>query len=641
MCAFFSRKNLLIFLIASTIFAIALILFTFNALMEKNAAIAGTGQVSGLAQGAKAGTIPETAKCFEEKCTFDENCPVQCIKTLKEKMPVVLSGAENFSEGIKYNMDFENNAVELAKKTGKKCAESGAFLSPVYDAAREIDFGNIEWKIIEDGNISVQTRTGNSEKPDLNWSIWSENYYDGIAEKAAIDGNIARFIQFKIIMGNNASCPKLGFVKFGAIEQIEISSVKTIENKLSANLVETNFESRYGINNHLYTQTLQQLSRAGFGWTRDDMPWQETETSKGKLAIPKRIDDYLNTAKIYGINVLPVISYGTNWWKLDGFDPKLFGEFAGFVAEKYKFTYYEIWNEENFERFWLQWFNEQPNPKRYAKILKEASKSIKEKVPDAKIIMGGTANIDKEYIEAVLKENTAGYIDAISFHPYKTGCPIEEYYLEFNELQSMVKKYSDKKIEYWITEVGYRTKNKNSVYGLGELTQAKMLARAFIFTLDLPIEKIFWYDSIDLPEKNDADNQYGLLNESHSPKIAYDIAQNLTRLLKNGLPADKKVSSIIKNIQVHLYGIENKLYLSTWYFYDCNKANGIKDAMPLKATIKIDSLEYLMPMEINLLNGKKQAMYYTQKGDSIYLDVVLSDMPKLIELTKSTTAYDN
>jgi len=76
---------------------------------------------------------------------------------------------------------------------GNELVNEGTFESPVRDAKLTASWGRIWWRGA--GNVEVQTRSGNGERPDATWSDWSTAY-------RSPDGNQiwsprARFIQWR------------------------------------------------------------------------------------------------------------------------------------------------------------------------------------------------------------------------------------------------------------------------------------------------------------------------------------------------------------------------------------------------------------------------------------------------------------
>ena len=76
---------------------------------------------------------------------------------------------------------------------GESVVKEGSYESPVRDAKLVASWGRIWWR--GSGPIELQTRSGNSERPDTTWSDWSAIYND--AKGSQIASPKARFIQWR------------------------------------------------------------------------------------------------------------------------------------------------------------------------------------------------------------------------------------------------------------------------------------------------------------------------------------------------------------------------------------------------------------------------------------------------------------
>src|SRR5262249_50994378 len=92
---------------------------------------------------------------------------------------------------------------------GGAAVKDGSYESPVRDAKLVASWGRIWWR--GSGPIELQTRSGNSERPDTTWSEWSAAYTD--ANGSQIASPRARFIQWRSVLrvgkSNNSGEPKL------------------------------------------------------------------------------------------------------------------------------------------------------------------------------------------------------------------------------------------------------------------------------------------------------------------------------------------------------------------------------------------------------------------------------------------------
>ena len=83
---------------------------------------------------------------------------------------------------------------------GKGLMAEGSYESPVRDAKLTAAWGRIWWR--GGGNVEVQTRSGNGERPDATWSEWSTSYRDASGNQIASPR--ARFIQWRAVMRSAA-----------------------------------------------------------------------------------------------------------------------------------------------------------------------------------------------------------------------------------------------------------------------------------------------------------------------------------------------------------------------------------------------------------------------------------------------------
>jgi len=79
---------------------------------------------------------------------------------------------------------------------GESAVSDGSYESPVRDAKLVASWGRIWWR--GTGPIELQTRSGNSERPDATWSDWSTSYTD--AKGSQITSPKARFIQWRAVL---------------------------------------------------------------------------------------------------------------------------------------------------------------------------------------------------------------------------------------------------------------------------------------------------------------------------------------------------------------------------------------------------------------------------------------------------------
>src|SRR5438067_7837044 len=81
---------------------------------------------------------------------------------------------------------------------GESVQSEGSYESPVRDAKLAATWGHVWWR--GQGAIELQTRSGNSDKPDTTWSDWSVSYSDSTGSQ--ITSPKPRFIQWRAVLRN-------------------------------------------------------------------------------------------------------------------------------------------------------------------------------------------------------------------------------------------------------------------------------------------------------------------------------------------------------------------------------------------------------------------------------------------------------
>ncbi|HYX27202.1 MAG TPA: WD40 repeat domain-containing protein [Pyrinomonadaceae bacterium] len=96
---------------------------------------------------------------------------------------------------------------------GSSPVKEGIYESPVRDAKLVASWGKIWWR--GTGTIALQTRSGNTERPDTTWSDWSNSYSDGAG--AQIASPKARFIQWRATLKSSPAAARLDDVSLAYI----------------------------------------------------------------------------------------------------------------------------------------------------------------------------------------------------------------------------------------------------------------------------------------------------------------------------------------------------------------------------------------------------------------------------------------
>ena len=285
------------------------------------------------------------------------------------------------------------------------------------------------------------------------------------------------------------------------------------------------------------------LQDAGVKWLRVDMGWssfQENGPNSYSQWYIDRAEFVVNEARERGMQLLITLWRTPHWENgADVIDPPKnpanFGKFCGWFAARFKgrVAAYEIWNEPNLDSFWGG------DAKDYADILKASYGPIKQADPAAKVLVGGPAYNDTNWLKAIYAHGIHGYFDAMATHPYQapTDLPPETpdptgtniwLISHVASVYKLMQSYGDGDKKIWFTEYGWSTHANspgqlNWERGVTYEQQADYYVRAIKFVAsNYPyVEAMFWYD-----ERNDASgniqvDNYGILHRDLSPKPVY------------------------------------------------------------------------------------------------------------------------
>eukprot|EP01105_Mastigella_eilhardi_P009850 TRINITY_DN2309_c0_g1_i1.p2 TRINITY_DN2309_c0_g1~~TRINITY_DN2309_c0_g1_i1.p2 ORF type:complete len:285 (+),score=71.65 TRINITY_DN2309_c0_g1_i1:1115-1969(+) len=151
--------------------------------------------------------------------------------------------------------------------------------------------------------------------------------------------------------------------------------------------------------------------------------------------------------------------------------------------------------------------------------------AIKDANPDMPVMLGGTAGVDFNFIDAVLSEHNFGGLDIVSVHPYRQNNP-ETYLPSATCAEHVVKSHLGDNVPVVSGEWGYST------YWFGEPTNSEALhqqalycLREMLFCLYTGRELAVWYDIINDATDNKQEANFGLLIKAGdgtlSPKPSY------------------------------------------------------------------------------------------------------------------------
>ena len=201
---------------------------------------------------------------------------------------------------------------------------------------------------------------------------------------------------------------------------------------------------------------------------------------------------------------------------------------------------FEIWNEGDSNAFWKP----EANPGEHVKLMRITSETIRKYMPQATIIGGAFANgltvVGFDLIQRHLKCGMAKYIDAFSFHHYKTVIELERPDL-LQKLRDMFAEFGKPDIQLWQGEGGFpsqisKTQALNNVPVTEEI-QAQILLRYVINDMAMEVNLSSYFQISDFkfysfggicPEPN----YFGVLTFDKPPrrKLSYFVLQRLACL---------------------------------------------------------------------------------------------------------------
>lgn len=192
-------------------------------------------------------------------------------------------------------------------------------------------------------------------------------------------------------------------------------------------------------------ESLRLLRQAGFGWIRQEFPWEDIEIqAKGNFSDCRheqcisswdKYDQIVDLADKYGLQVMARLSNPPAWSRYDGdargtFAPPDdltdFGDFVETVVRRYqgRVRYYQVWNEPN---IYPEWGEQPVDPVRYTALLREAYVRAKAADPEVVIICGALAPTielgprdmnDLIFLQRMYDAGAGDYFDIMSVQGY-------------------------------------------------------------------------------------------------------------------------------------------------------------------------------------------------------------------------------
>jgi hypothetical protein len=307
-------------------------------------------------------------------------------------------------------------------------------------------------------------------------------------------------------------------------------------------------------------QPADMMLQTGGAWVREDFAWGQIEPKPGQFDWGGS-DRVVTTLRQRGLNILGIISYGTNWAspaKEDDASPNptsvyppdssKYYWFVRTLVTRYKDSvrHWEIWNEPDNSIFWKP----KPDGRLYAELLKTAYKAIKEVDPGIKVVTGGVSGNAVPFLEEMMAQGAACCFDILALHPY--AVPLDPKLgriesrpevhklaeVELPKYRSFLARHGVGTRPIWVTEIGWPSGD----WSLDAQAQADYLAQGLAHMLSTGlIEKVFWYSfKDDGPKPTEA---WGLVGwgggkmDLGYKRPSFSAYATLARLLAGAKPA--------------------------------------------------------------------------------------------------------
>ena len=212
----------------------------------------------------------EKGRVYKISDSADEQLVVQTgagqVSTLLQAGNAVIAGGSN--QGVLYRL-------------GPDAVAQGTYESPVLDARSSADWGRVWWR--SEGNVTIETRSGNTEEPGETWAAWEPVRGETTAGK--VNSPSARFVQWRATLRSGTPAATLREVTL-AFVPANIAPEITSLIGLPANVglapnppiqIDPNIETSgmdpaiFGIPNQVPPpRRVYQKGAAAFQWTAED-----------------------------------------------------------------------------------------------------------------------------------------------------------------------------------------------------------------------------------------------------------------------------------------------------------------------------------------------------------------------------------
>lgn len=312
-------------------------------------------------------------------------------------------------------------------------------------------------------------------------------------------------------------------------------------------------------------QELSLEEALGVNVIRTDFKWSKIEPVEGEFDFAA-YDGLVDNALSHGLQVVALLDYSQDWAEAEPgntstLDPARFAAFAGATAAHFadRIHRYEIWNEENLERFWKP----EPDPVAYAELLRAAAAAVRQSDPTSTVVFGGLASAEfmatgswPFLFEALhARADLGSYFDELAIHPYTIAQalspeqpnPAGTFPEMLDEARKVLSQFGLEAKPIILTEMGWPAcpcpplEAPPLIPNVTWQQQAEYLVRSFLWSWSQGIDAYLWYDFSDGPGNAEifSESYFGLVTYDPDPadgvppefKPAYHAYQTLNGLL--------------------------------------------------------------------------------------------------------------
>jgi len=305
-------------------------------------------------------------------------------------------------------------------------------------------------------------------------------------------------------------------------------------------------------------EEFRRLGSAGITTYRHNIVWRYVEGHRGHYAWA-RYDRLFARAARKGVRVMPVLVGSPRWANRDVHHPpttyegrQAYYRFVGAVVKRYGPTgqlwktqprasaafaarNFQIWNEPNLPNWW----NDDPDPVEYVRLLKGAAREARMASPAAEIVMAGIPETRHPRVISIASFLRSVYrvpgareaFDYVAVHPYaRTPTQVVDL---VERTRAAVNAGGDRETKIWVTEFGWATGGGHPDFSVSSARQASYLRSTLRELLSrrgsLGVRGALWYLFRDSPELGSWQSRTGLRTASDAAKPAWRALVDIAR----------------------------------------------------------------------------------------------------------------